>query len=828
MVSFQILSVGTVSSHRGPEVRVAGRTADGRSVAVAVGSQTPFFYLRLDHGFLHADGTANGELIRAMCVELNAYLNEGGKLKKAAEFTRSSFLVDGTWNHVLGNVAVHEVFDYYGYSTRKRLYAKLRFASTEAHMQARFAMQSPVGGSKSRPPFSKALLVRIFGKNREPDIQKCFTSTKGVRRGGMELTLAEANISFEHQMLETMDLKPGGWATVDLSVASYSEGANASLSYSASGVNATECMKPAQVARAAPVRVLAWDIESFCEPIGNTGAMNFYDADHEKAKLLCISAVTFEYGVEGSTKSVVFSLGEKSPRETVAATDGSPLDILWFDCEHELIKAFLRHIVENDTDVLTGWNTLGEHGFDWPFLIGRCRRLGLLADFNRIGRWGVPKIDETEKAWQLVQVPGRVVHDSLIWMQRNRNLREYKLQFVCENLDPPIQGKDDVKYSDIAGLFLTHEGRVKLSVYCELDSRLVADIIRHKTIDLIGKTLAIGALTGVPVEDVIYRGSMHTLRLAMLAESHRNGYLLSCPQFNKKSDASEVHLSGDDETSATRFQGGKVLAPAVGFYREPVVCLDFASLYPTIMMEKNCCASTKTTRAYAKSQDLEYLQPPAPGLSGVWELDGVSVARCDQLTDWKCDFSLYGGGSATATFTDELCDTLKFVDGRTGKMGDDDYQITFDGGEVWRRRDADVLVFVAPAVRKGIIPLLEEKLKASRTKAKKDMKAAKAAGDWAAVAYYDNLQSSIKIVMNALYGLLGSERGGVLPDSSPIASCITARGRQLITTVKRTVESRFWVLPSGELGGSGGEPVPEDGQMLRVVYGDTVRGAAPP
>ena len=179
---------------------------------------------------------------------------------------------------------------------------------------------------------------------------------------------------------------------------------------------------------------------------------------------------------------------------------------------------------------------------------------------NRLGRWGVPTIDESEKAWQLVSIPGRVVHDSLVWMQRNRNLREYKLQYVCENLDLPISGKDDVKYSDIAGLFETHDGRVKLSVYCELDSRLAADIMRHKTIDLIGKTLAIGALTGETVEDVIYRGSMHTLRLAMLAESHIHSYLLSCPPFNKKSDATEGPLSGNDDSSATRFQGVKVKA----------------------------------------------------------------------------------------------------------------------------------------------------------------------------------------------------------------------------------------------------------------------------
>ena len=177
-----------------------------------------------------------------------------------------------------------------------------------------------------------------------------------------------------------MGVRPGGWATVnpDPKVTAESQGADATLSYTCT----RHGLVPVQVARAAPVRVMAWDIESYCEPVGNIGAMNFYNADHDKAKLLCVSAVTFEYGVEGSTKRVVFSLGEHSPRETVAATDGSPLDIVWFSDESELIRAFLRYIVECDTDVLTGWNTLDEHGFDWPFLIGRCRRLSLMKEFK--------------------------------------------------------------------------------------------------------------------------------------------------------------------------------------------------------------------------------------------------------------------------------------------------------------------------------------------------------------------------------------------------------------------------------------------------------------
>lgn len=89
--------------------------------------------------------------------------------------------------------------------------------------------------------------------------------------------------------------------------------------------------------------------------------------------------------------------------------------------------------------------------------------------------------------------------------------------------------------------------------------------------------------------------------------------------------------------------------------------------------------------------------------------------------------------------------------------------------------------------------------------------------------------------MNALYGGLGTGKGcelfygsktrysfyysGIFPDSAPLASAITARGRSLIVLVKKTLEERFWLTPDGVLGGFDGEPIADGGRPLRVLYG---------
>jgi hypothetical protein len=73
------------------------------------------------------------------------------------------------------------------------------------------------------------------------------------------------------------------------------------------------------------------------------------------------------------------------------------------------------------------------------------------------------------------------------------------------------------------------------------------------------------------------------------------------------------------------------------------------------------------------------------------------------------------------------------------------YALRWDNGELWTRRDEDVLCFVDAGVRCGIMPQLERDLKVERKQAKREMAAAEAAGDEAAYAFYNNKQASIKV-----------------------------------------------------------------------------------
>ena len=519
-------------------------------MAVTVRGMFPFLYLKLSGtALLRAESDEpDHALLEVLRHNLDAHLNRRVRPQHKHAVDARAGRGDRPWYALVKSVECVRAHDFYGYSPHQHHYAKFTFSSVGARDEARFALTAPAGAAKRQPPFHINTLRRMF-PGRDKDVHDAYADDgRRVNRRDLTFVLAEANIELHDQVMDGLGLKPGGWCALDEALAPrvhVGRECAVDAEFQAHPIQGALALalKPAEVTRAAPVRVLAWDLEVWCEPLGD-GAMKFYDGDDPGARLLCVSAVTFDYGVADSTRSVVFSLGESpAPATRETATDGSTLEVRWFGAdERALMQAFFGHVRSTDPDVVTGWNTLS---FDWPWL---CKRAAALrVPLAPLARWGVPAFDESDKARQVVTLPGREVHDLMTWTRKNRSLREYNLQFVATEYG--LSGKDDVSYDQIAGLFETQEGRVKLAVYCALDSRLVVELMQLPQLDPLGKTLAIAAITGVQPEHVLHRGSMHTLRLAMLRASHASGFVLSCP--SRGTAEGEAVLSEEDEA---RFQ----------------------------------------------------------------------------------------------------------------------------------------------------------------------------------------------------------------------------------------------------------------------------------
>lgn len=88
-------------------------------------------------------------------------------------------------------------------------------------------------------------------------------------------------------------------------------------------------------------------------------------------------------------------------------------------------------------------------------------------------------------------------------------------------------------------------------------------------------------VTGVPVGWLLVRGQMLKVMSQLLRKAKQKDLLLP-----------NIKVEVSDE----KFEGAIVIEPKKGFYSEPIATLDFASLYPSIMMAHNLCYSTLVSK----------------------------------------------------------------------------------------------------------------------------------------------------------------------------------------------------------------------------------------
>jgi DNA polymerase, archaea type len=92
--------------------------------------------------------------------------------------------------------------------------------------------------------------------------------------------------------------------------------------------------------------------------------------------------------------------------------------------------------------------------------------------------------------------------------------------------------------------------------------------------------------------------------------------------------------------------------------------------------------------------------------------------------------------------------------------------------------------FLAPSVRRGIIPAILSELLADRDRFRQE---ARAAARPEIAAYYDGLQNAVKVLMNSFYGVLASSFYRFT--NKDIGAAITSFAREAITSIIRELEA---------------------------------------
>jgi DNA polymerase delta subunit 1 len=148
--------------------------------------------------------------------------------------------------------------------------------------------------------------------------------------------------------------------------------------------------------------------------------------------------------------------------------------------------------------------------------------------------------------------------------------------------------KEDVHHSAIADLQAGNaETRRRLAVYCLKDAYLPQRLLDK--LMLMYNYVEMARVTGVPMSYLLTRGQSIKVFSQLLRKARQRGFIV--PVVKPKGGPGGAGGPGDGGS----YEGATVLEPKIGFYKTPIATLDFASLYPSIMMAHNLCYSTLLT-----------------------------------------------------------------------------------------------------------------------------------------------------------------------------------------------------------------------------------------
>ncbi|PUZ44005.1 hypothetical protein GQ55_8G053400 [Panicum hallii var. hallii] len=332
-----------------------------------------------------------------------------------------------------------------------------------------------------------------------------------------------------------------------------------------------------EYSKMAPFRILSFDIEC----AGRKG--HFPEPTHDPVIQIA---------------NLVTHQGEGQPfvRNVMTLKSCSPIvgvDVMSFDTERDILLAWRDFIREVDPDIIIGYNICK---FDLPYLIERAEVLKIV-EFPFLGRIRNSRVrvrDTTFSSRQYgvreskdVTIEGRVQFDLLQAMQRDYKLSSYSLNSVSAHFLG--EQKEDVHHSIISDLQNGNsETRRRLAVYCLKDAYLPQRLLDK--LMYIYNYVEMARVTGVPISFLLSRGQSIKVLSQLLRKAKQKNLVIP----NIKGQG-----SGQDT-----FEGATVLEASAGFYEKPIATLDFASLYPSIMMAYNLCYCTLVPAEDARKLNL--------------------------------------------------------------------------------------------------------------------------------------------------------------------------------------------------------------------------------
>lgn len=540
-------------------------------------------------------------------------------------------------------------------------------------------------------------------------------------------------------------------------------------------------------------------------------------------------------------------------------------EVIRCETEYDMVKAIGDVINRFDPEIITGYNIFSydypylDHRikvdfYDWPQMTRLIGRNAVMSSKEwKSGAYGFNSINN-------LKMHGRISIDMLPIIRRDYKLDKYDLNFVSnyfikkskhdvkaeemfiiyENLcaaKTKVCEECDVKYfADVTPEMLAAlpeevqamyakalKDTQRVGEYCLQDAALCIDLFEKLNV-WIG-LIELSSIVGVTITDLFTRGQQVRCLSQIYDLASRLNYVI-------------------DKVSIPKmfYNGGFVFDPKPGLY-DNIVCLDFASLYPSIMMAYNVCYTT-------------YVPP---------EYERLIPDEMCNVNEFEQEEPIDGRIGRQGHVNDEGEGVIPGVNDDPDASDDEDDDADDSAKKTITRKYRNR--FVKKEVRDGVLPQLVRELVSRRNKVREIMKgleaerkcilnvekALKAGMDFkAALEKYqtedfprtlasglspekvekkfnedryvvfirslapeledlkafknfwkqrlddieielivlDKRQNALKVSANSIYGFLGAQNGGILPLIQGAMS-VTAWGRKLIGQVNKYIEDKY-------------------------------------
>lgn len=326
--------------------------------------------------------------------------------------------------------------------------------------------------------------------------------------------------------------------------------------------------------------ILAFDIETYSDR--HTAMPVKYKSLHVAYMISCIYQV---YGKKETRKKYGIIIGDCNN------IDEKDTTLIHVNDEIELVEEFAKIVRETDPDIITGYNILA---YDYPYLNHRISRK--LKKWPFMGRL-IGKLPELKtKTWKSsaygyqsihnLVMDGRINIDMLPVVKRDFKLDMYDLNSVSKKFigksKHPITAPEmfviyeemqsAIKSGDNEKIIKAKEKTTRVMQYCIQDSELVIDLIEKLNI-WYGIT-EMSAIVGVTIYQIYTSGQQVRCQSQIYNLAALKGFVLDFKEGLK-----------------LNMKGGAVRDPIPGLY-DHIICLDFSSMYPSIIMAINICYTT--------------------------------------------------------------------------------------------------------------------------------------------------------------------------------------------------------------------------------------------